>query len=508
MTNNCTYMASVQAYEWTDMVSLFVLEDESGTGGLEEFLGRMLQRSAEWFRASGVSVFLFDEVSGGYLLAGQVGPNSNIPKGTVLRSGEGIAGQAIVSGQPVILQGDTGGKAIASSMVIPLFGRRGPANIQGCIGVLNLSRSAAEEGFREADLALAQTLGQHIALAVANAATVSHSRYMSEMLRVLLANVGFAVLSFDADRIITHFNPEAVLLLGAMITPHGCFDQLTEEVAPDIAQVLTDAADQCETDGRFRRRFTIRNRVWNVTASRLPSGGTTVAIQDVTDLEFAQREYERLKRLAEVGQMTATIAHEIRNPLTGVQSAAKLIQESPELSNEFAQIIETEAKKLSQLCDEFLEFARPLKLEREATDVGEMIAHVTRTLETQFEEANVTLDLKIPEEPVMHQLDRRRFEQVIRNLLLNALQATKAGGRVNIGASNGHLWVQDTGCGMDEETVSRLFSPFFTTKAKGTGLGLSMVRKVLDAHEAHVEVVSKPGQGTRFEIRVNEENAR
>lgn len=501
-------MASVQAYEWTDMVSLFVLEDESGTGGLQEFLGRMLLRSAEWFRASGVSIFLFDEVSGGYLLAGQVGPNSHIPEGTVLRSGEGFAGQAIASGQPIILQGDTTGKSISSSMVIPLVGRRGPTNAQGCIGVLNLSRSAAEDGFREADLALAHTLGQHISLAVANAATMSQTRYMSEMLRVLLANVGFAVLSFDADRIITHFNPEAVLLLGAMITPNGCFDHLLEDIAPDVATLLIEASEQCESEGRARRRHAIRNRIWNVTASRLPSGGTTIALQDVTELESAQREYERLKRLAEVGQMTATIAHEIRNPLTGVQSAAKLIQESPELSDEFAQIIETEAKKLSQLCDEFLEFARPLKLEKEPTDIGEMLTHVVKTLEAQFAEADVILACKVPETAAIHALDRRRFEQVLRNLLLNALQATKPGGRVDVGAQTGHLWVQDTGCGMDEDTVARLFSPFFTTKAKGTGLGLSMVRKVLDAHEAHIEVYSKPGQGTRFEIRINEEIAR
>ena len=103
------------------------------------------------------------------------------------------------------------------------------------------------------------------------------------------------------------------------------------------------------------------------------------------------------------------------------------------------------------------------------------------------------------------QMDLRRIEQVIRNLVINALQATARGGEVIVQAFGETLVISDTGSGMDEATVLRLFSPFFTTKPQGTGLGLSTVRKILDAHEARIKVTSVVGQGTRFVIRFNQE---
>ena len=212
------------------------------------------------------------------------------------------------------------------------------------------------------------------------------------------------------------------------------------------------------------------------------------------------REYDRLKRLAEVGQMTAAIAHEIRNPLTGILGAAKMIQEAPELTEEMANIIELETMKLNLLCDEFLDFARPIRLEPEDEDLGEVVRTTTSLLETAFEEASV--GLLVTAVNLRKSVDRRRIEQVLRNLVLNALQATPKGGTVWVDVFDWGFSVRDTGAGMSEEQQANLFSPFFTTKSNGTGLGLSIVKKIVQAHGGHISVTSALGSGTTFEVHL------
>jgi signal transduction histidine kinase len=98
--------------------------------------------------------------------------------------------------------------------------------------------------------------------------------------------------------------------------------------------------------------------------------------------------------------------------------------------------------------------------------------------------------------------DPLRWEQVLQNLMLNALQASDAGGRVVVGSSTGKIWIEDQGCGMTEEQLEKLFTPFFTNKPQGTGLGMSTVKKILDAHDARIHVESKVNQGTRIEIEL------
>ncbi|MBL8061255.1 MAG: GAF domain-containing protein [Chthonomonas sp.] len=212
------------------------------------------------------------------------------------------------------------------------------------------------------------------------------------------------------------------------------------------------------------------------------------------------REYDRLKRLAEVGQMTAAIAHEIRNPLTGILGAAKMIQEAPELTEEMANIIELETMKLNLLCDEFLDFSRPIRLDPEDQNLGDVVRATCSLLESSFSDSEVALT--VTNENQTKCIDRRRIEQVVRNLVLNGLQATPKGGTVSVNVFDWGFSVHDTGAGMSEEAQQKLFSPFFTTKPSGTGLGLSIVQKVVQAHGGFISVQSQEGVGTTFEVHL------
>jgi len=223
--------------------------------------------------------------------------------------------------------------------------------------------------------------------------------------------------------------------------------------------------------------------------------------------EEERAERDRLNRLAEIGQMTAAIAHEIRNPLTGILSAAQMIREAPEDSLEFARIIEHEAIKLNELCGDFLGFARPVYTSTQPLNLAETIQRVARLMGPQFRAKDVRLDVVIDRNLPMIHGDPLHWEQVLQNLMLNALQASEAGGKVSVGASPSGLWVEDEGCGMSEEQLERLFSPFFTTKPQGTGLGLSNAKKIVDAHGATISVNSRPGSGSRFLISFSMEKA-
>jgi len=240
-------------------------------------------------------------------------------------------------------------------------------------------------------------------------------------------------------------------------------------------------------------------RSWRLVGSPMRVG-IALAVEDVTEIDRAQREAARTNRLAEIGQMTAAIAHEIRNPLTGIRSAAQMVQAVSDEGAEFGKMIEEEALKLNALCDEFLDFARPLSLHFDDLRLDEVAKHVVAHHREAFAAADVALSLETYGSSPTIQGDRRRVEQVLHNLLRNALEASSEGGAVKVRIDGNRLTVSDRGVGMDDQTSNSLFTPFFTTKASGTGLGLSNVRKIVDAHGGRIHVHSVPGEGTEFEV--------
>jgi signal transduction histidine kinase len=208
------------------------------------------------------------------------------------------------------------------------------------------------------------------------------------------------------------------------------------------------------------------------------------------------------RRLAEIGQMTAAIAHEIRNPLAGMRAAAQVLKSLEGEAAELGGIVVEEVDKLDRLCTEFLDFARPLEIRPEPAALGLLVRRVAEMHHPEFQEKGVRLDWESSDEEPKMNLDRLRIEQVCRNLLRNALQACAPGGAVLVKAVGGVIEVRDDGTGMDEEQLARLFVPFFTTKPQGTGLGMSVVKKIVEAHGGHIEVESGPGQGSCIRIRL------
>ncbi|MCH8094368.1 MAG: HAMP domain-containing protein [Chloroflexi bacterium] len=226
-------------------------------------------------------------------------------------------------------------------------------------------------------------------------------------------------------------------------------------------------------------------------------------------LQTAQAQLIQSEKLASVGQLTAGIVHDVKNPLAVIKGLAEELSEEfsvdPSMKDQLATIRES-ATKASTIVTDLLKFARQSTPELEQRDLRETVEASLRLTEYLARKGKVEVKVDMPSSPVLIWYDAQQIEQVLINLLGNAIQAMKNGGTVRINLSKAEssiaLSVQDNGVGIPEKNLERIFDPFFTTKpeGEGTGLGLSVSFGIITRHRGQISVDSKPGLGTTFTI--------
>ena len=229
-------------------------------------------------------------------------------------------------------------------------------------------------------------------------------------------------------------------------------------------------------------------------------------------LEQAQVEMRRSERLAALGQLSAGLAHEIRNPLGVIKGSAEMLSQriakSDPLVSELAGYISSEVNRLNALVNRFLDFARPLQPDFSLEKVPSLLDQSLKVAQERWPEAKVELEKNYAPDLPSLSLDAGLCEQVFTNLFFNAYEAMPNGGKLRVAASraNSHrqdavvIEIEDTGPGIPPEIQDQIFNPFFTTKKGGVGLGLSIVSKIIDNHGGEIKVQSSPGKGTCFRI--------
>lgn len=226
-------------------------------------------------------------------------------------------------------------------------------------------------------------------------------------------------------------------------------------------------------------------------------------------LQTAQAQLIQSEKLASVGQLTAGIVHDVKNPLAVIKGLAEELSEEfsvdPSMKDQLATIRES-ATKASTIVTDLLKFARQSTPKLERRDLRETVEASLRLTEYLARKGKVEVKVDMPSSPVLIWYDAQQIEQVLINLLGNAIQAMKNGGTVRINLSEAEssiaLSVQDNGVGIPEKNLERIFDPFFTTKpeGEGTGLGLSVSFGIITRHRGQISVDSKPGLGTTFTI--------
>jgi signal transduction histidine kinase len=226
----------------------------------------------------------------------------------------------------------------------------------------------------------------------------------------------------------------------------------------------------------------------------------------------------RSEQLAAVGQLAAGLAHELRNPLMAmkvlVQSASELGEEHVMTTTDL-HVLEEEIDRLERLVKVFLDFAQPPRLQQRVFQLDSAIRSVMHLLEPRAIRRGVHVVLRSSHSPVEIEADESQVRQVVMNLLINAMEAVRSGGRVEIrlgslmdetSASWTTIDVVDDGCGLPAELGSRIFDPFISTKETGVGLGLSICRRIVESHGGAIQCADSPTGGSVFTVQLPTRN--
>lgn len=230
-------------------------------------------------------------------------------------------------------------------------------------------------------------------------------------------------------------------------------------------------------------------------------------------LEATEDRLRTKERLASLGELSAGIAHEIRNPLGIISSSAQLLE--GEVTNadsrQLLDIIREESARLNGLITDFLIFGRQLEPQRQNCDLAALVERILERLRTTAEQKGVSLCFQRDCQNCEALVDVDMMQQVLLNLLLNALDATPSQGEITVIVTSAEnrieILVRDNGCGIQPALQEKIFNPFFTTKSHGTGLGLANAYKILESHDGSLTVHSVPGEGSTFTLSLPTEKS-
>jgi len=296
------------------------------------------------------------------------------------------------------------------------------------------------------------------------------------------------------------------LAVSVLFIPHVLFqwqhhptvepEQYLEIVLYNVIGMLT---------GYLTGREQEQKELYRQTARQLEASYAELRRQADQILEF-EEQLRRADRLAALGELSAGLAHEIRNPLASIRGTAEILRDDIPADNpraEFAAILIREVDRLNRVVARFLDFSRPAGSSKERCDVVEALREVFALTRLAAQKKRVQMTLK-EHGPLWLLVDREQLKQASLNLILNAFEAMPEGGSLVVEVAGhpteGTIRFRDSGVGIAPENLQQIFSPFFTTRRDGTGLGLAITQRIVAAHGGRIEVESRAGEGTVFTV--------
>ncbi|HEY6008607.1 MAG TPA: ATP-binding protein [Geobacteraceae bacterium] len=326
----------------------------------------------------------------------------------------------------------------------------------------------------------------------------------------VLESISSAILTFSPDGVLTSINGTGRRLFGPAVGPgnlHGEVFLGWGDMAGRTAAVLAREKDfgrepfVIELDGQARY-FDVGFFPTGEGGSR----GITITMRDETVRERLREEMTRMDRLASLGKLSAGIAHEVRNPLTGVSLLLDDLHDQVGLDPEQRALLVKallEIERVEKLVASLLNYASPPKARFREGDLNRVVHEILLLLRRECEKKGVTLRITHGEVPPFA-FDVEKMKQAILNLVKNALEVLPEGGSIEVAtrAAEGHalVTVSDNGPGIAVADLSLIFEPFFTRKGAGTGLGLSISQRIIEEHHGRIGVASEEGEGTTFTI--------
>lgn len=498
--------------------------------------------------ADRASLMLVEEGGRGLRIAACSGLPSHVQVGHSVPMSGSLAGTVAARRQPVRvdadgevtpasmdLRGELFEDQIISALCVPvLAGER-------VLGVLNAAKVQAGQPFSEADQELLMMLAAQAAIAIENARLYTSVAQSEARYRALLQHATDSVLLLDeAGRAILDANLALEKLSG-----YGRDEVLAldpRQILPEIGDLLASAArngsgrepHEIETELRTRAELGVQVAV---SVSKVPHEGQQLLLVIARDISERQRIAKQLvqaEKLAALGRLSASLAHELNNPLQAIHNSVHLMLSRPlpeEKRQRYLSMTQEEIERLINVVQRTLDFYRPSRDGMRPVDVNEIIDAVLTLTETQLHERRVQVVREGEGPPRLPRVFAisNHLKQVCFNLIFNAVEAMPDGGELHVrayvsgeGADEGAGYVSvsggggaeepggqavvieiaDTGAGIPAEDLPKIFEPFYTTRVKGTGLGLAVSYSIIEQHHGELAVRSTVGQGTTFRVRL------
>ena len=380
----------------------------------------------------------------------------------------------------------------------------------GVIGVFHVT----DQAFEEEDVKTLVSVAEQAAIAIENAQLYEQIKTSEERYRTLFEAAGTSLVILDVDlrlRLVNHAFEELSGYRRDELIGRMTLSEFLDRGDSWKEKMVEEKEEPPQSwEAQFVDRKGVRKQV-HVTTTRIPgSSDTLVSLIDMTRERELERRLFRSEELAAIGELSAGIAHEIRNPLVAITTSVSLLKDEPDLSQEGRQLLDVvkeESDHLAAIVDDFLKFARPKKPAFQEEDINKLLKDVVGRYK-DWNDKKVKWVEAYGEDVPEISLDRHQMQQVITNLVLNGLDAMEERGELRVGtqveAMRGEAWVRvtisDSGVGIPEEEIAKIFQPFYSTKERGTGMGLAICRRIVDDHDGEILVESKVRKGTTFSV--------
>ncbi len=343
---------------------------------------------------------------------------------------------------------------------------------------------------------------------------------VKELARNILQGIPTGVLTVSQEGLVSAMNPAAEVVLNR-VSPSllgNSYDAIFLEADP-IRQALDEALRAhrhvSQKDVLYERKDlpprTLRVSTAELTGDDKKAAGVILQVQDVTEWLGLEQRVRVAEKLAALHTLSAGMAHELRNPISAMDLNLHLLEEELKEKGtpgqqgwQYLHVLNAECHRLSGILDNFMRFARPGAIGLHDINVQALIEHIMALMQFEAEERHVLLDYTVGKDLPAVLGDDTQISQVLVNIIVNAFHAMPNGGHCHIGAvrreAGGKSWVEiaveDSGVGIPQKELPRLFEPFYTTKSSGTGLGLAIAYRIMQDHGGTIQVSSIPGSGT------------
>lgn len=492
---------------------------------LDHLLDRILEISRDIFHLDNAIIRLLSDDGTQLTTAASFGYDRTATENPII-IGQGIMGKAAKFKRPYLVSNITqtndyipGIESARSELAIPLIAR------DRVIGVFNVESPQAD-AFNANDCDSLSILAGQAAVAIDNAhlykdlCQVSREKLsLNHLNEQILSSINLGLYTIDKEMRITSWN-EGMAKMSSIPAEKALgkdlldtFPTLEEEgIAERLRRVLRTG--EPENLRLLHRGHAGQNRLQKRKLTPLKENGDTtgvvVVVEDVTEFEQLLAQTIQSEKLAEVGRMSAGIAHEINNPLSVISFANQILLDDhanrPE-QQELLERIDTEVERLKSLTSELLTYSSAQHDDRrEATDLNGTIQDVSRLLRYELNKKHIKIELQLCELPQLL-VDENKFKQIFINLILNAVQAMEDSGSLQIASSqdgdgNSIISFLDSGPGIPDKLKEKVFEPFFTSRKDGggTGLGLYLCRKIIRSYQGQLSITDAPAGGTCFTI--------